>query len=146
MTWQIDEQAKFRTYERTGAELNPARATRTDRGVRSAMMLARSGGNDGCPQDDPHHHPSGSYSPAGWRHDNSSRSNQTNGDDPYPGVAVKFEIRKSNSSTQPYYWRIVASNGQVLAVSETYVRKTSAQSAIESVKANARSASVVDLT
>lgn len=31
---------------------------------------------------------------------------------------MKFEIRNSNSQTQPYYWRIVATNGNVLASSE----------------------------
>ena len=59
---------------------------------------------------------------------------------------MKFEIVKGKSATQPYYWRIVASNGQTLAVSEHYVATASAQSAIESVKKNASGATVVDLT
>lgn len=57
---------------------------------------------------------------------------------------MKFEIRNSNSATQPYYWRIVAANGQVLATSETYVNKTDARSAVDSVIANAGTATVVD--
>ena len=59
---------------------------------------------------------------------------------------MKFEIRNSNSETQPYYWRIVASNGNVLATSETYVNKAVARSAVDSVIANAGTATVVDHT
>lgn len=58
---------------------------------------------------------------------------------------MKYEIRRSSSAAQPYYWRIVASNGQVLATSETYVHKESAKSAIASVQLHAGGASVVDL-
>lgn len=47
---------------------------------------------------------------------------------------MKFEIRRSSSATQPYYWRIVAANGQILATSETYVNKSEAISAATSVK------------
>jgi len=57
---------------------------------------------------------------------------------------VKFEIR--NASGGQYYWRIVASNGQVLATSETYVSKSGCQNAIDTVKANAASAPVYDQT
>lgn len=59
---------------------------------------------------------------------------------------MKFEIVKGSSSEQPYFWRIVASNGQTLAVSENYVAKASAKSAIESVIKSAGGATVVDLT
>jgi len=59
---------------------------------------------------------------------------------------VKFEIRKSSSASQPYYWRIVASNGQVLATSETYVAKESAIRAARSVKLNAGTAQIIDTT
>jgi uncharacterized protein len=59
---------------------------------------------------------------------------------------MKFKIKKSSSSTQPYYWTIVSSNGQTLATSETYVAKDSAKSAIDSVKANAAAAAVEDDT
>jgi len=58
---------------------------------------------------------------------------------------MKFEIRKSQSASQPYYWRIVASNGQVLATSETYVKKADALAAVQSVKTNAATATVQDL-
>ena len=59
---------------------------------------------------------------------------------------MKFEIRRSSSNTQPYYWRMVASNGQVLATSETYVAKASAMAAISSVKVYAATATTTDYT
>lgn len=59
---------------------------------------------------------------------------------------MKFQIVKGKSATQPYFWRIVASNGQTLAVSENYAQKASAKSAIESVKKSAGGATVEDLT
>jgi uncharacterized protein YegP (UPF0339 family) len=60
-------------------------------------------------------------------------------------VYVKFEILRSNAA-QPYRWRIVASNGQVLATSENYASKQSARSACESVQKSAGSAEIVDPT
>lgn len=59
---------------------------------------------------------------------------------------MKIEIVKGKSAKQPYFWRIKASNGQTLAVSENYVAKASAKSAAESVIANAGKAEIVDLT
>lgn len=59
---------------------------------------------------------------------------------------MKFQIVKGKSATQPFFWRIVASNGQTLAVSENYAQKASAKSAIESVKKSAGGATVEDLT
>ena len=59
---------------------------------------------------------------------------------------MKFEIVKGKSATQPYFWRIVASNGQTLAVSENYAAKASAKSAVESVIKSAGGATVEDLT
>lgn len=59
---------------------------------------------------------------------------------------MKFEIVKGKSTTQPFFWRIVASNGQTLAVSENYTQKASAKSAVESVMKNAGGATVIDLT
>jgi uncharacterized protein YegP (UPF0339 family) len=47
---------------------------------------------------------------------------------------------------QPYFWRIIAANGQTLAVSENYVAKASAKSAVQSVMKNASGATVVDVT
>ena len=59
---------------------------------------------------------------------------------------MKFEIVKGKSVKQPYFWRIIASNGQTLAVSENYVAKASAKSAVQSVMKNASGATVVDVT
>ncbi len=59
---------------------------------------------------------------------------------------MKFQIVKGKSTTQPYFWRIVASNGQTLAVSENYVAKGAAKSAVESVIKNASGATVEDLS
>jgi len=59
---------------------------------------------------------------------------------------MKFQIVKGKSTTQPYFWRIVASNGQTLAVSENYTQKASAKSAVDSVMKSAGGAKVEDLT
>lgn len=59
---------------------------------------------------------------------------------------MRFEVRRSNSATQSYYWRIVAANERVLATSETYHNKADVQAAIRSVKTYAGSAQVVDQT
>ena len=59
---------------------------------------------------------------------------------------MKFEIVKGKSVKQPYFWRIVGANGQTLAVSENYVVKASAKSAVTSVMKSASGAKVVDLT
>jgi uncharacterized protein YegP (UPF0339 family) len=59
---------------------------------------------------------------------------------------MKFQIVKGKSATQPFFWRIVAANGQTLAVSENYVAKASAKSAAESVMKGASSAKLEDLT
>ncbi|MES2170813.1 MAG: YegP family protein [Actinomycetota bacterium] len=58
---------------------------------------------------------------------------------------MKIQIVKGKSKTQPYFWRIVASNGQTLAVSENYVAKASAKSAAESVIKSASGATIEDL-
>lgn len=47
---------------------------------------------------------------------------------------MTFEIRRSNSYLQPYYWRIVARNGKVLASSETYRNKQDCLAAIAIVQ------------
>ena len=58
---------------------------------------------------------------------------------------MKFQIVKGKSVTQPYFWRIVAANGQTLAVSENYVAKASAKSAVEAVIKGAGGAKIEDL-
>ena len=55
---------------------------------------------------------------------------------------MHFEIRRS--SNWQFYWRIVASNGQVLAHSETYAAKASAISAAQSVQSGVGTAPLYD--
>jgi uncharacterized protein len=57
---------------------------------------------------------------------------------------VKFQIKKT--SNNQYRFNIVASNGQVLATSETYMQKASAVGAIDSIKKSVGTASTEDLT
>ncbi len=59
---------------------------------------------------------------------------------------MKFQIVKGSSTKEPFFWRIVSSNGQTLATSENYVAKASAKSAIESVMKSAGGAKVEDLS
>lgn len=59
---------------------------------------------------------------------------------------MKFQIVKGKSTKQPFFWRMVASNGQTLAVSENYVQKRSAKSAIASVQKHIANATIEDLT
>ncbi|WP_284292722.1 YegP family protein [Luteimicrobium album] len=58
---------------------------------------------------------------------------------------MKFTIQKSEKTGQ-YWFRIVASNGNILASSEQYAQKSSAVSAVESIKQRAGDAEVVDET
>lgn len=55
---------------------------------------------------------------------------------------MQFEIHRASGGQ--FYWRIVASNGQVLATSETYYNKADAQAAAESVQRGAASAPLYD--
>jgi uncharacterized protein YegP (UPF0339 family) len=57
-------------------------------------------------------------------------------------MAGKFVIKK-NSGGQ-YHFVLKAANGEVIATSETYTTKDSAKDGIESVKANAPTAEIVD--
>lgn len=58
---------------------------------------------------------------------------------------MQFELRRA-SGAQPWYWLIRASNGQVLATSETYYERADAISAVNSVQKNAASALFYDMT
>jgi len=53
---------------------------------------------------------------------------------------------KGSNPSHAYFCRLVSSNSKVLASSETYVNKADAVSATNSVKANAGTAPVDDLT
>jgi uncharacterized protein YegP (UPF0339 family) len=55
---------------------------------------------------------------------------------------VKFVIKKSSDGQ--FRFTLVASNGQVVATSETYSRKASAMSTIASIQKNAAAATVDD--
>jgi uncharacterized protein YegP (UPF0339 family) len=59
-------------------------------------------------------------------------------------MAGKFVLKKGASGQ--YHFNLVASNGQVVATSESYVRKQSALHGIESVKENAPGAEIDDQT
>jgi len=59
---------------------------------------------------------------------------------------MRFEIRRSSNQEQPYYWRIVSDNGEPLAMSEPYVTKASAESAVELIQARAGASQVLDRT
>lgn len=60
---------------------------------------------------------------------------------------VRFEIQRSSSASQPYYWRIVAvANGKVLAASETYVNKQDVINAVNLVRGSAAGAAFIDHT
>lgn len=57
--------------------------------------------------------------------------------------AIKFVIKRSDK-TEQYFFRIVSSNGQILASSEQYVAKQSAKDAIDSIQRGAAGANVED--
>ena len=60
---------------------------------------------------------------------------------------MRFKLQKSKDPKQPYYFEIQATgNYETLATSETYVAKTDAQRAIDLIKTEAASATVVDET
>ncbi len=61
-----------------------------------------------------------------------------------PKKAGKFEVFKDKSGE--FRFRLVATNGQTIAVSEGYNTKTSAMEGINSVVANAGTATIEDLT
>ena len=53
---------------------------------------------------------------------------------------MKFVVKKT--SNEQFRFNLVASNGQIVATSETYTRKQSALDTIESIKNNAAAASI----
>jgi len=59
-------------------------------------------------------------------------------------MAGKFELYQDNAGK--YRFRLKAGNGQIIAVGEAYESKAAAQKGIDSVKANAGDATVVDQT
>ena len=59
-------------------------------------------------------------------------------------MAAKFELKKSANGK--FHFNLKAGNGEIIATSETYNSKDAAKNGIESVKKNAPTAEVVDLT
>jgi len=59
-------------------------------------------------------------------------------------MAAKFELFSDKAGK--YRFRLKAANGEVIAVGEAYESKASAKNGVESVKKNAATAEVVDLT
>jgi uncharacterized protein YegP (UPF0339 family) len=59
-------------------------------------------------------------------------------------MAGKFVVKKGNSGK--FHFNLVASNGQIIATSESYESKASALNGIESVRKNAPDAEVDDQT
>jgi uncharacterized protein len=55
---------------------------------------------------------------------------------------MKFVMKKTSNGQ--FRFNMVASNGQIVATSETYTRKASALDTIESIKKNAASANLDD--
>ena len=59
-------------------------------------------------------------------------------------MAAKFEISKDKAGK--FRFHLKAANGEIIAASQGYDTKASAENGIESVKRNAPAAKVVDLT
>jgi hypothetical protein len=57
-------------------------------------------------------------------------------------VAAKFELYKDKKGE--YRWKLIATNGQTIAVGEGYTTKESAKNGIESVKKNAPTAAIIE--
>jgi uncharacterized protein len=57
-------------------------------------------------------------------------------------MAAKFELYKDKKGE--YRWKLIATNGQTIAVGEGYTTKESAKNGIESVKKNAPTAAVIE--
>ncbi len=57
-------------------------------------------------------------------------------------MAAKFELYKDKKGE--YRWKLIATNGQTIAVGEGYTTKESAKNGIESVKKNAPTAAKIE--
>jgi len=58
-------------------------------------------------------------------------------------MAAKFELYKDKKGE--FRWKLLATNGQVIAVGEGYTSKDSAKKGIESVKKNAPTAKITEI-
>ncbi len=59
-------------------------------------------------------------------------------------MAAKFEIKKAADGQ--YHFVLKAPNGEIICQSERYTTKQSAQNGVESIRTNAPSAELVDVT
>ena len=59
-------------------------------------------------------------------------------------MAAKFEVSKDKAGK--FRFHLKAANGEIIAASQAYETKASAEKGIESVKTSAAGAAVVDLT
>ena len=59
-------------------------------------------------------------------------------------MAGKFEIKKDQAGK--FRFNLLAANGEIIATSEAYESKEACKNGIQSVKANAATAEVVDKT
>ena len=57
---------------------------------------------------------------------------------------MKFVVRRNKGGE--FYWQLVGSNGEVMAFSEGMTRRESCMNSIDSIKRNAASADVVDMS
>ena len=57
-------------------------------------------------------------------------------------MPAKFELYKDKKGE--YRWKLIATNGQTIAVGEGYTTKESAKNGIESVKKNAPTAAIIE--
>jgi len=58
-------------------------------------------------------------------------------------MAAKFELYKDKAGE--FRWKLIAPNGQTIAVGEGYKSKDSAKNGIESVKKNAPAAPIIEV-
>lgn len=59
---------------------------------------------------------------------------------------MQFELHQARSGQQPWYWLIRASNGKVLATSETYWNRQDAINAVDIVKRGAADGPFYDMS
>jgi uncharacterized protein YegP (UPF0339 family) len=59
-------------------------------------------------------------------------------------MAGKFEIKKDKAGK--FRFNLVAANGEIIATSEAYESKEACKNGIQSVKANAPTAEIIDST
>jgi uncharacterized protein YegP (UPF0339 family) len=59
---------------------------------------------------------------------------------------IEFQIHRSQNARQPYFLRVVAENGKILASSETYEHKADVNNAVALIRNGAAEAKYIDHT